>query len=404
MTTDQNSPDQKLPLVENGTTVQPHVAHKRRSRLRLVPLVMVSLFTGAVIGMYFQPPALKAFFGVTGLKPGGGTSTPIATAIQQVQTLQEVAVVSEGDIVALGRIMPRGDVISIAPPFGAGDARIASLDVAVGDIVRKGDTLAVLDNRAQLQSAVEAAQATVTIRQANLLQTQQSISASLAEAQAAVERSQATATEAQSELARITSLLERGVTTRAVFDQTLARATEAERDVTRNLATLSRYDPTLGTIQADIAVAQANLAAARIDVTRTTRNLSQASVVAPTDGTILKINSRVGERPATGGILDLGDTSQMVVEAEVYQTLIGRVSIGDPVVVSADALATPLSGTVHAIGLEIGRQSITSDDPAANTDARVVDVIIWLDATSTAQAAKFTNLETVVRIDAGKTP
>ena len=177
MTTDQNSPDQKLPLVENGTTVQPHVAHKRRSRLRLVPLVMVSLFTGAVIGMYFQPPALKAFFGVTGLKPGGGTSTPIATAIQQVQTLQEVAVVSEGDIVALGRIMPRGDVISIAPPFGAGDARIASLDVAVGDIVRKGDTLAVLDNRAQLQSAVEAAQATVTIRQANLLQTQQSIRA-----------------------------------------------------------------------------------------------------------------------------------------------------------------------------------------------------------------------------------
>ena len=151
-------------------------------------------------------------------------------------------------------------------------------------------------------------------------------------------------------------------------------------------------------------MAQANLAAARIDVTRTTRNLSQASVVAPTDGTILKINSRVGERPATGGILDLGDTSQMVVEAEVYQTLIGRVSIGDPVVVSADALATPLSGTVHAIGLEIGRQSITSDDPAANTDARVVDVIIWLDATSTAQAAKFTNLETVVRIDAGKTP
>lgn len=82
--------------------------------------------------------------------------------------------------------------------------------------------------------------------------------------------------------------------------------------------------------------------------------------------------------------------------------LIGRVSIGDPVTISAEALAQPLSGTVHAIGLEIGRQSITSDDPAANTDARVVDVIIWLDAGSTARAANFTNLETVVRIDAGK--
>lgn len=404
MATDQNNADPKLPLVDNGTPAPTQQPHRSPSRLRLIPLVIASLFTGAVIGMYFQPPALKAFFGVTGLQPGGGTSTPIAIAIQRVQTQQEVAVVSEGDIVALGRIMPLGDVISIAPPFGAGDARIARLDVAVGDIVRKGDTLAVLDNRAQLQSAVDAARATVAIREANLLQTRQSISASLAEAQAALERSQATATEARSDLARITSLLERGVTTRAVFDQTLARATEAERDVTRNLATLSRYDPTSGAVQADIAVAQANLDAARVEVTRNMRNLSQATVVAPSDGTILKINSRVGERPAASGILDLGNTSQMVVEAEVYQTLIGRVSIGDPVLVSADALAAPLSGTVHAIGLEIGRQSITSDDPAANTDARVVDVIIWLDAASTAQAASFTNLETLVRIDAGKTP
>ena len=70
----------------------------------------------------------------------------------------------------------------------------------------------------------------------------------------------------------------------------------------------------------------------------------------------------------------------MTVEAEVYQTLIGRVAIGDPVTVSAEALAQDLTGVVTAIGLEIGRQSITSDDPAANTDARVVDVIVTLDA------------------------
>lgn len=396
--------DDKLPLAHNGTNTVPPAQVKPWSRLRFIPLIVASMFTGAVVGLYFQPPALKAFFGVTGLEPGGGTNTPIATAIQKVQSQQEVAVVSEGDIVALGRIMPRGDVISIAPPFGAGDARIASLNVKVGDKVQQGDTLAVLDNYAQLQSAVDAARATVAIREANLLQTQQSIDASLAEAQAAVERSQATAIQARSELARVTSLLERGVTTRADFDQTMARATEAERDVERNLATLSRFDPSSGSVQADIAVAEANLAAARVDVTRNERNLSQSTVAAPADGTILKINSQIGERPASDGILEMGDTSQMVAEAEVYQTLIGRVSIGDPVTISAYALAQPLSGIVHAIGLEIGRQSITTGDPAANTDARVVDVIIWLDPTSTARAARFTNLETVVRIDAGKIP
>jgi HlyD family secretion protein len=400
--TDQITQTERLPLVDNGTGTQ--TMPSPRSRLRLVPLVMVSLFTGAVIGLYFQPPALKTFFGITGLEPGGGTSTPIAIAIQQVQTQKEVAVFSEGDIVALGRVMPRGDVISIAPPFGAGDARIETINVTVGDQVARGDTLAVLDNKSQLQNLVETARATVVIREANLLQTRQSISASLAEAQAAVKRAQATAAEAQSELTSLTTLLERGVTTRATFDQAVARATEAARDVERNLATLSRYDRISGTVQVDIAVAKANLVAAQVDIKRATSNLSQATVLAPIDGTILKINSHVGERPASEGVLNMGDISQMVVEAEVYQTLIGRVSIGDPVRITADALTNSLTGKVYAIGLEIGRQSITSNDPADNTDARVVDVIVWLDAASSLQAARFTNLETIVRINVGKGP
>lgn len=82
--------------------------------------------------------------------------------------------------------------------------------------------------------------------------------------------------------------------------------------------------------------------------------------------------------------------------------MIGRVTIGDPATVSADALGQDLTGVVTAIGLEIGRQSITSDDPAANTDARIVDVIVTLDAASSPLAAPFTNLEAVVRIDAGR--
>ena len=118
---------------------------------------------------------------------------------------------------------------------------------------------------------------------------------------------------------------------------------------------------------------------------------------------LLDVNVRVGERPSSDGILDLGNTEVMTVEAEVYQTLIGRVAVGDPATITADALNGALNGTVSAIGLEIGRQSITSDDPAANTDARVVDVVITLDAASSAQAERLTNLQVVVRIDAGRT-
>lgn len=394
-----------LPLSDNGlkkSGLTVSSTPNGRSRLVLIPLFMLTLFTGAVIGMYFQPPGLRVFFSVTGLEPGAGTDTPIALAIEKVTSQKEVAVVSEGDVVALGRIIPRGDVIKVATPSGAGDARIAEIRVREGDLVKAGDVLAVLDNLAQIQSSIASAQANTGVHEAVLSQTRASIAASRDEARAALERAEATAAAAQSELDRTTSLFERGVTTRADFDQVVARANESGRDVERNLVTLSRYDTGSETVQADIAVAQANLDAAQAELARAQQDLERAYVRAPENGMVLDINARVGERPALSGIIDLGDTTNMTVEAEVYQSMIGRVSIADPVTVSAEALGGVLYGMVSAIGLEIGRQSITSSDPAANTDARVVDVIISLDAASSARASRFTNLEAVVRIDAGR--
>lgn len=406
MSKDQNTVAD-LPLEDTGLIkADPANAEKvaGKSWLLLIPLLLATLFSGAVIGMYFQPPGLRVFFNATGLEPGAGTDTPIAIAISQVKTQEQIAVVSEGDVVALGRIVPRGDVISVATPSGAGDARIAELRVSVGDDVEQGEILAVLDNLPQLQSAVTSARAGLRVHEANLTQTRASNAASRAEAQASLERAQVAAGVAQSELDRITTLFERGVSTRANLDQTIAAATQSARDVERAQATLSRYSAGSETVQADVAVAEANLDAARATLASAEQDLDSAYVRAPERGKVLDVNVRAGERAGTTGIIDLGDTSQMTVEAEVYQTMIGRVTIGDPVIVSADALEHVLTGTVTAVGLKIGRQSITSDDPAANTDARVVDVIVTLDAASSPTAAPFTNLETIVRIDAGRTP
>jgi hypothetical protein len=70
-----------FPLEETGLTKTEPVSAANASgwlRLFLIPLFMVTLFTGAVIGMYFQPPGLRVFFNATGLEPGAGTDTPIA--------------------------------------------------------------------------------------------------------------------------------------------------------------------------------------------------------------------------------------------------------------------------------------------------------------------------------------
>jgi HlyD family secretion protein len=290
----------------------------------------------------------------------------------------------------------------VATPSGAGDARLAEILVSEGTQVNSGDVMAVLDNLPQLENNVASAQASIGVREAVLLQTQTATTASRDEARAALERAQTTSAAAQADLVRSTSLFERGVLTRADFDQVVTHANQAGRDVERSLATLSRFETGTELVQADIAVAQANLDAARVELIRAEQDLERAYVRAPETGTVLGVKARIGERPSSSGIFDLGDTAQMTVEAEVYQTMIGRVSIGDPVTVSAEALGDDLSGVVTAIGLEIGRQSITSSDPAANTDARVVDVIIALDGPSSERARRFTNLQAVVRIDAGR--
>jgi HlyD family secretion protein len=43
------------------------------------------------------------------------------------------------DVVGLARVMPLGDVSMVAAPYGAGDARVAEVLVAVGDRVTKGE-------------------------------------------------------------------------------------------------------------------------------------------------------------------------------------------------------------------------------------------------------------------------
>ncbi|MEQ9692339.1 MAG: hypothetical protein RLO48_21710 [Bauldia litoralis] len=66
---------------------------------------------------------------------------------------------------------------------------------------------------------------------------------------------------------------------------------------------------------------------------------------------------------------------------------------------AAVAIGQTLQGRVQSIGLTVGRQGLLSDDTAANTDARVIKVMVELDAASSKVAARYTNLEVIARID-----
>ncbi|OBY24374.1 HlyD family efflux transporter periplasmic adaptor subunit [Leisingera sp. JC1] len=396
--------DAKLPLADDGKAApkkEPRAKSARqgiyrRFKLWRVPLLVLFLFSGAVAGMYFQPPLLRSFFALTGLEPGAGSGTPIAvpapTPVAPPKPLPP-------SITALGRLIPEGDIIRVSVPYGAGDARIERIMVSVGQVVREGNVIAELDSLSQYRTAVTAAEANVAARQAALTQARASVATALAEAQANRDRAAFAAKLAADEADREKSLSERGATTRAALERATALALQAASELARAEALLARQQG--GEDQPDVALAARQLDVARVELIQAEANLARGQVVAPKDGRIIALHVRVGEQPDADGIVSLGATDRMEAELEVYQTDIRRVSPGQPVTLNSAALAEPLTGSVIRIGYEVERQTVLSADPAANTDARIVRVTVALDAASSARAAALSGLEVTGRIETG---
>jgi len=132
------------------------------------------------------------------------------------------------------------------------------------------------------------------------------------------------------------------------------------------------------------------------DLHRAEVELDHASVRAPMDGQVLQIHVRAGERVGPAGILELAKTDQMYAIAEVYESDIGRVRIGQRATIASPALEQPAHGTVDRIGLKIGRLDVIGTDPLAQTDARVVEVEIRLDDSTDVAALTYLQVEVVI--------
>lgn len=147
--------------------------------------------------------------------------------------------------------------------------------------------------------------------------------------------------------------------------------------------------------------AQRDLAQMRVEVARARAQAAQAEldlsiVRAPIAGRVLEIHARPGERVGAAGILELGRTDAMVAVAEVYETDVTRVAVGQRARIQSPALAAPLSGVVERIGLKIGKQDLLDADPVARTDARVVEVEIRIEGGQ--DVSGLTNLQVKVEI------
>lgn len=156
----------------------------------------------------------------------------------------------------------------------------------------------------------------------------------------------------------------------------------------------------------DVQVARAELATAQAAVQQAQANLDLAYVRSPREGQILKIHTLPGEVVSNQGIADIGNTDQMYVSAEVYETDISQVRIGQQATITAEGVIGDLQGTVEEIGLQIATKDVLGTDPVADADARVVEVKIRLTPEDSQRVAGLTNLQVnaVIATSLGNSP
>lgn len=140
------------------------------------------------------------------------------------------------------------------------------------------------------------------------------------------------------------------------------------------------------------------VAIARARVQEAEAELELSRIRAPVSGRVLKVHAYPGERVTSDGVLELGNTGEMYAVAEVFEDDVARVHPGQSAVITSPVLRTPLRGVVERVGAKIGKLDVLADDPAAKTDARVVEVRIRLEESEPVSA--LTNLRVDVQIHA----
>ncbi|MFM2062904.1 MAG: hypothetical protein RLZZ507_2574 [Cyanobacteriota bacterium] len=149
----------------------------------------------------------------------------------------------------------------------------------------------------------------------------------------------------------------------------------------------------------DVNLAQTEVESAIATLKRAQTDLEAAFIRAPMRGQILKIHTRVGEKINDSGIADFAQTEQMLAVAEVYQTDISKVKIGQKAVITSPAFTGELRGKVAQIGLQVNRQNVFSNQPGENLDSRVVEVKIRLTPEDSKKVVGLTNLQVQTAIE-----
>ena len=341
-------------------------------------------------------------------------------------------------VVALGKLIPEGDVIKISV-VNAQDSRVNKILVKEGDFVKANQVIAILQGQDKAEQQLRDAEANVAIKRSQLLKIRQgdvkqgeiaAQRATIAEfkarnhseiklKQAAIASAEAILRNAKVKYQRYVALEKEGAIQRSELDDALEGYDKAQAALAQNKADLENTTSTLQAQLAketanlqrlqevrpvDVQIALSGLQQAQIQVQQRKAELDDSQVRVHIAGQILRLNTRVGEQVNTQeGIAELGQTKQMYAIAEVYETDIAKVRLGQEATINSEygGFAGEIKGKVAQMGLQIGKTRLNQDqnNPTNDVNARVVEVKIRIDPADSGKVAAFTGMQVRVKID-----
>lgn len=276
------------------------------------------------------------------------------------------------DIVARGVIEPRGRVIVVNAPANTPVTVLSKLLVHQGSKVKAGQELALADEYEVSKTDLAMQKHSLTLAEAQLAQVKAGAkSAEIAAQSNVVASRQAQLVQARSQWERGDKLFHSGFYSKQALDNLRANLDEATsgvaqaKDVLKSLTQVRK---------ADVNVALAQVAVAKAAVTRAEAALERQIIRAPMSGTVLSIQAREGEAISPDGILRMADLSHLIVVADVDESEVDRVVLGETGKIEGSMLPQPVRASVTRIAHEVFRQKRPTSDILIGRDARIVEV------------------------------
>ncbi|WP_245863803.1 HlyD family secretion protein [Caulobacter mirabilis] len=270
----------------------------------------------------------------------------------------------------------RGQVTIIAPQV---NGYVSAVPVQDYQVVQAGQLLAQIDDRIYRQRLEQAVASlhSAEAALANSAQSQSSARGSVASSQAAIAGAQANLAKAQADADRVRRLHDGGWVAQAQVDVAeaalrSARATLAQTKAQEAIAETSVTTAVVGkgSLEAAVENARAQVRLAQID-------LDNTRIAAPRAGRLGEIGVKQGQYVATGTQLMALVPDTVWVVANMKETQMKRVRVGQPVALTVDALGgQEIRGKVERIAPATGSEfSVIKPDNATGNFTKVAQRI-----------------------------